>query len=254
MAPPLTDGLLRVLSYNIHKGFRAGNRAFILPDIRAHIRETGAQLVFLQEVLGEHSGHRERVDGYPTESQFEFLADSVWPHFAYGKNAVYSEGHHGNALLSQYPIRSWRNINLSTNRFEQRGLLHAIVDVPGAESVVHAFSLHLNLLDGGRQVQIRKVMDYIRQHVPAGERIVLGGDFNDWREKISDILDQEAGIAEVHRSLHGHHAVSFPSFWPLLRLDRIYYRGLTPRSARCLGGGTWSRLSDHLALQADFEL
>ncbi len=46
------------------------------------------------------------VDMPPEEldSQFAFLADEIWPHFAYGKNAIYSAGHHGNAILSKHPI------------------------------------------------------------------------------------------------------------------------------------------------------
>ena len=68
---------LRILSYNIHKGFSVGNTRFVLREMKEGIRKVGADLVFLQEVLGEHQRHAETVDGWPDASQFEFLADEV---------------------------------------------------------------------------------------------------------------------------------------------------------------------------------
>src|SRR5687767_3184071 len=114
----------RVLSYNIHKGFSM-DRRLVLSAIKEAIQSTKAEIVFLQEVIGEHSKHAKRVSDWPEDSHFEFLADSIWEHFAYGKNAVYTEGHHGNAILSRRPITFWENIDISNNRLERRGLLHA---------------------------------------------------------------------------------------------------------------------------------
>lgn len=37
----------------------------------------------------------------------------MWPQFAYGRNAVYPEGHHGNAVLSKHPILAHRNLDVS---------------------------------------------------------------------------------------------------------------------------------------------
>ena len=91
---------LRVLTVNTHKGFTAFNRRFILPELREAVRSTAADLVFLQEVVGEHDRNSSRYNNWPPTSQYEFLADSMWNDFAYGRNAVYTDGHHGNALLS----------------------------------------------------------------------------------------------------------------------------------------------------------
>src|SRR5690349_17254196 len=95
---------LRVLSYNIHKGFGPGNIKFILKKIKEALRSIHPDLVFLQEVLGHHEIHQKNIKGWPEQSQFEFLAHELWPHFAYGRNAVYTNGHHGNAILSKHPI------------------------------------------------------------------------------------------------------------------------------------------------------
>ena len=126
---------LRVLTVNTHKGFTALNRRFVLPELREAMRSTSADLVFLQEVVGEHERHSSRYNDWPQTSQYEFLADSMWSDFAYGRNAVYPDGHHGNALLSKYPIREYRNLDVSITGPERRGLLHCILDVPGHDEV-----------------------------------------------------------------------------------------------------------------------
>jgi endonuclease/exonuclease/phosphatase family metal-dependent hydrolase len=53
---------IKVLTYNIHKGFSFGNRAFVLDKIREGIRLVGADLVFLQELQGYHVLHSKKVN------------------------------------------------------------------------------------------------------------------------------------------------------------------------------------------------
>ena len=178
----LTKPPLRVLSYNIHKGFSM-DRRFVLERIKEVIHATQAELVFLQEVIGEHAGHRKKVDGWPITPQLEFLAGELWPHFAYGKNAVYSEGHHGNAILSSHPIIDFENIDISNNRFERRGLLHGTIEAvrPG-EPKLHVICVHLDLFEKGRLKQIEQIVKRIHEHVPDNAPLIIAGDFNDWRE------------------------------------------------------------------------
>ncbi len=246
---------LRVLSYNIHKGFRPGNRAFVLRRIREAIHEVNADLVFLQEVLGQADDARgSRHSDWPTLPQFEFLADSLWPHFAYGRNAVYTSGHHGNALLSKYPISSWENQDISTNRLERRGLLHAVVELPHRRHPLHAICAHLGLLETDRAEQVRSLCRRIQHMVPDTDPVVVGGDFNDWRARLSAPLERHVGLQETFLQLRGQHARTFPSWLPALPLDRIYTRGMKARRAVCLDGKPWSQLSDHVALYAELQL
>lgn len=103
----------KVLTVNIHKGFTAFNRKFMLHELREAVRSVGAEVVFLQEVSGRHATHPERWDNYPETPHYEFLADSIWPQYAYGRNAVYTDGHHGNAVLSKFPITHFENRDVS---------------------------------------------------------------------------------------------------------------------------------------------
>ncbi|WP_341538640.1 endonuclease/exonuclease/phosphatase family protein, partial [Pseudomonas viridiflava] len=118
-ATPVSASIsLNVLTMNMHMGFGIFNRRFILPELREAVRSVSADVVFLQEVHGEHQSHARNVKDWPTISQYEFLADSMWSDFAYGRNAVYPNGDHGNTLLSKYPIVSHENLDISIDGTE----------------------------------------------------------------------------------------------------------------------------------------
>ena len=193
----MSENRIRILTYNIHKGFSLDNR-FVLGAIKEAIHKTGAQLVFLQEVQGEHKKHSKKHQDWPLIPQLEYLADEVWTHHAYGKNAVYDHGHHGNAVLSLNPLVSWENIDISTNKLERRGLLHAVIApfAPGTPEV-HVVCVHLDLFEKGRVIQLDKICKRIHEHVPDGCPLIIAGDFNDWRENASSILENELGVKEV---------------------------------------------------------
>ena len=79
---------LRLATYNIHKGFSHFNRRMMVHELRHHLRLLDVDIVFLQEVQGEHEHHAQHVHNWPAEPQYEFLADEVWKDYAYGRNAV----------------------------------------------------------------------------------------------------------------------------------------------------------------------
>ena len=246
--------LLRVLSYNIHKGFALGNRSFILKNIKEAIRKSGADLVFLQEVLGEHRHHASRVKDWPSGSQFEFLADEVWSHYAYGKNAVYDAGHHGNAILCKFPIVEFSNINISSMPFENRGLLHAVIQIPKRGILAHCLCVHLGLLQRARKIQLEKIWRKIASEIKPNEPLIVAGDFNDWSERATTFLAKKIGLREAFHEFHGKHPRTFPSKFPILKLDRIYFRKVDLHEAKVLKGRPWTKLSDHSALYAEFKL
>ena len=246
--PALASGLsLRVLTVNTHKGFNAFNRRFILHELREAVRGTAADLVFLQEVHGEHQLHAGRHPGWPAKPHYEFLADSMWPAFAYGRNAVYPEGHHGNALLSRYPILSHDNHDISIAGNEERGLLHACIDLPGS-APLHAVCVHLGLREAQRRQQLA-LLCRLLEGFPAQAPLIVAGDFNDWRCQAGALL-AGCGLEPAFADKAGAPR-SFPARWPLLRLDRIYLRNLRVRSSQVLGSRPWPHLSDHLPLLAE---
>ncbi|MES2385355.1 MAG: endonuclease/exonuclease/phosphatase family protein [Pseudomonadota bacterium] len=245
---------LKVLTVNIHKGFTFFNRKFILHELREAVRTVGADVVFLQEVTGTHARHENKVANYPATPHYEFLADSIWPQFAYGRNAVYTNGHHGNAVLSKFPIISFENRDVSISGPERRGLLHCVLQIPGRETTVHAICVHLGLAESHRLKQLHMLCDMVHKDIPASAPVIVAGDFNDWRLRAHDVLERGAGMHEVFVQANGQAARTFPARFPMLRLDRIYVRNAIGHAPVVLPPRPWSHLSDHAPLAAEIEI
>ena len=242
---------LRICSYNIHKGFSQFNRRMVIHELRDRLRQLEVDIVFLQEVQGLHFRHATRHPDWPVEPQHEFLARDIWPASAYGGNAIYDHGHHGNAILSRFPILSTHNQDVSDHRFERRGLLHCEIS-PGPDlPTIHCVCVHLGLMAGSRRRQMDALARRMETLAGKDAPLLIAGDFNDWRNHADAQLTERLGVSEAFAGESGAPARSFPSRLPLFRLDRIYVRGLDVSASQVHFGQPWSRISDHAALTAD---
>lgn len=240
---------LRVLTVNIHKGFNAFNRRFVLHELREAVRAVRSDLVFLQEVEGGAGPAGAATVG----AQYEFLADRIWSDHAYGRNAVAEDRHHGNAVLSRFPVLRSCNHDVSLPGAEPRGLLHCVLERPAGLHDLHVMCVHLGLTEAHRRHQLMRLCETVRREVPADAPLVVAGDFNDWRSRANALL-RPCGLSEVFHHAHGRHARSFPARRPLLRLDRIYVRGVAAHRPLPMPRQPWSRLSDHAPLAAEIDL
>jgi endonuclease/exonuclease/phosphatase family metal-dependent hydrolase len=250
---------LRIATYNIHKGVTSFRSTPRIHALKHAMTSMEADILFLQEVQGRHDWHAARhAHAWPNEAQHEFLAGDSH-HAAYGKNAVYDHGHHGNALLSSYPIGAVRNHDVSDHRFEQRGILHCMVQTP--QCIVHCYVVHLGLFAGGRRRQALALIEAVLGSARSNDPIIIAGDFNDWGNQLSPILRNRLGVTEVfdnHADSDGQSfprpARTFPAFFPCLPMDRIYVRGFAVHSAHVLHGLQWAKLSDHAPVLATVQL
>lgn len=246
---------LKILSYNIHKGFDWNNRNYGLQEMKSLIKSTDAEIVFLQEVVGENKIFKDKG---LIDSQFEFLADEVWPHFSYAKNALYDHGHHGNLIMSKYPIESFENVNLSTNNYEKRGMLVCKIKIPATEDnpqekILMAACLHLNLLHSGRKIQYQKIKNYIDENSQGHKTpFIVAGDFNDWNQKSCRVFEEKMGMLEVHKASNGNFARTFPANVPILCLDRIYVKHLEVITSNVVFYD--QHLSDHLPIFCEVDI
>lgn len=238
---------LKIASFNIHKGVSSFNARLVLSKQRELLRKLSADIIFLQEVRGEHKRHRNLT----LNSQYEFLADSKWPEFAYGKNAVVSGGHHGNAILSKYPIVNWENEDVSASTIEQRGLLHCEMEIPGWSENLHCICVHFGLFALWRRKQLSALNSRIDSLVPKNAPLIVAGDFNDWRLEARSILPPKHYLQEVFEEAHGKKARTFPSILPMFKLDRIYIRGFKVQHCQVHSGVDVANISDHSALTAN---
>ncbi|KTD17367.1 endonuclease/exonuclease/phosphatase family protein [Legionella jordanis] len=246
---------LSLITYNIHKGFGLGKIRFLLPEMREALSGLNPDFVFLQEVQGEHRRREKRIGAWPDLPQFEYIAEKIWPHYLYAKNAVYQSGHHGNAILSKFPFEEFENINLSSMNRASRSILHGQIKIGGdSPQTIHLLCVHLGLFKAERASQCKALMERISRAVPEHEPLLMAGDFNDWRHHLSKPLAEELGIHEAFFRLEGQHARSFPAIKPAFCVDRIYFRGMEVADVQCLQGKPWRLLSDHVPLLARFEL
>ncbi len=243
----------RVLTYNIHKGFNVGNRRFVLHQIREALRTTDADVLLLQEIQGLHQRHEQKIVDWPALPQLEFIAEDVWSFCAYGKNAVYNAGHHGNAILSKQPLVQWENINVSPFPWASRSVLHGVIALPTGQEL-HVVCIHFGLIGHERRLQIKKLCERIDSHVPHDAPLIIAGDFNDWLGQADRLFHEQLDVQDVFHQTQGRYARTFPAWLPILQMDRIYYRGLTLLSCERLNHAPWQRLSDHAPLTASFSL
>ena len=180
--------LLRVVSYNIHKGRSLAGRDS-MGALRLGLHGLRPDLLFLQEVQGRNDRYARLT------AQHESLAAALRMDCAYGCNAIRSKTDHGNALLSNHPILNFENQDISDHKLEQRGLLHGVIDVGGRE--VHCFVVHLGLFAGGRIRQIEVMAERIKRMVPDGAPMLIAGDFNDWKDRLAPFFVEQLGVYEV---------------------------------------------------------
>ena len=136
-----------------------------------------------------------------------------------GLRIVRHSGHYGNALLTRHPVLAVRRHDLSFSWREPRGALDVDLDVHGTEARI--IVTHLGLTPGERRHQMRAILQIVATG-SAATPVVLLGDINEW--------------LPLGRPLRWLHAVfgrppaprSFPAFWPLVALDRIWAE---PRTA-----------------------
>jgi endonuclease/exonuclease/phosphatase family metal-dependent hydrolase len=240
--------LLRVATYNIHKGVQGIGpaRRLEIHNIGHAVEQLDADIVCLQEVRKMHRREAEYFARWPELPQAEFLAPEGYT-AVYRTNAHTRHGEHGNAMLSRWPVVSHQQEDMSDHRFEQRGLLHSVVTVH--QRSVHVLVVHLGLIKASRVRQLAQLRRFIEREIPADAAIVVAGDFNDWGSTVQHALGA-AGLV----SFDMQRAPTFPSRMPVVQLDHVYARGLTPLGLHVPRGRIWARMSDHLPLIAEFDL
>jgi endonuclease/exonuclease/phosphatase family metal-dependent hydrolase len=241
--------LIRVATYNIHKGVQGLGpaRRLEIHNLGHAVEQLDADVICLQEVRKLHRREEQYFTRWPELPQAEFLCPEGYV-AVYQTNARTKHGEHGNALLSRWPVVSHGHEDMSDHRFEQRGLLH--VEIQVQRRTVHVIVLHLGLIAGSRVRQLERLASFIDREIPKTAPVLVAGDFNDWGGKLRPVMNSH-GFWDYT----GEMAVkTYPSRLPLTQLDFVYARGLKPVSVEVPRGRIWWRMSDHLPLIAQFKL
>ena len=240
---------LRVLTYNIHKAVDL-NARFKLEPIAEVLRHHDADIVLLQEVtvgarrarhlhLGEEL---QRLCGYP------FQATELNVHFRTG-------GGYGNCTLSRLPIRRVRNLDLTISWHKRRACLWTTLELPHRTTRLRVGNLHLGLSAGERHRQIERLLhlDPVAR-LGHDEPLILGGDFNDWRNQLWPRWFRDRGFHYATRHQRAFGIRTFPSYSPLGALDKVFVRGLRVLNAARSKMAITRVASDHLPVIVELEL
>ncbi|THI96734.1 hypothetical protein E7Z54_15800, partial [Nocardioides sp.] len=159
---------ITVLSFNMH-GARGPGERVDLARIAREISAWKPDVVLLQEV----DDGRAR-SGF--QRQAAVLGKATGMTWVYGGNhSSRGTGPIGNAILSTYEVVDWQNILLPrAGGREQRGLLHAVLNVEGTE--VSVYSTHFD--HGSTLARVAQARASVRQLAKDPRPTVFGGDLN----------------------------------------------------------------------------
>jgi endonuclease/exonuclease/phosphatase family metal-dependent hydrolase len=221
---------VRIMTWNIH-GAVGRNPRFDVGRVVELIRRADPDIVALQEV-----DSRRYADGADT---FALLQQMLGEHGIGAKSITGEDGDYGQMLISRWPIATAEVHDISYPEREPRRAIEAEIDTPaGALRVVAA---HLGLSTHERRGQAKKLLEIAG---PGRMTTVVTGDFNDWFwvGSVRSVLAREFPGRTRYRT--------FPSWCPLLRLDRIYCRPAEALVASRIDGLA-RHLSDHIAVIAE---
>lgn len=240
--------IVRLVSYNIHRGLSPFRLIEVQENIAQVLKASSADILCLQEDISHEV------------LEISHLADrcsATWSHAVYGETVLAEKGSQGNSIFTSFPILATRNLDISASSGEPRRLLGVKLQITKGLSF-WVYCTHLGLRAHQRQENIELLNSHLRAHhefCPTSiEPLIVAGDFNDWRCQISGFLRESLFLQEAFEYLSGAPARTFPAFWPVLPLDRIYFKGLRPIAAHMVAIGSWKGHSDHLPIAFDFTL
>jgi endonuclease/exonuclease/phosphatase family metal-dependent hydrolase len=225
---------IRLLTWNIH-GALGRNPRFDLERVIALIGRWQPDLIALQEV-----DSRRTLPG--GGDPFVLLQNALGKHGVSARSITTADGHYGQILISCCPIINHEVCDISAPEREPRRAIKAEIETP--RGPIRVVATHLGLSVGERRGQARKLLAL----TGASDMVtVVLGDFNDWlwAGSVRGMLRHELPGFSRFRT--------FPSFFPLLRLDRIFCR---PASAlvRTYSDPAARAISDHLPVIADISV
>lgn len=225
---------IRIMSYNIHHGISRDGKLDI-NKIAEVIRESGAQIVGLQEVDN-------RFIRTFFRDQARELAEKLEMHYYFGENFTLFGAGYGNAVLSKFPIVNASNLQLDS-KGEQRGVVSARIDIYGKE--VNFLVTHLSLNRSIRDTQLQQIRKYIGL---LEDEVILVGDFNSTPEA-GEIMYMERELKEAAKEMGKEGLYTFVARDGAR--ERIDYIFLSPEIAVSDVYTIESDASDHLPLVAD---
>ena len=229
---------VRVVTYNIHTCVGV-DRRYDPSRIGAVLREIDADIACLQEV----GVRRRRIDRQA--DQWAYLGQVTGCRVITAPSVREHRRRFGNAILTRFPVLAAYSIDLTVAGHPPRSAIDA--DLLVGDRVLRVIATHFGLRAAERRLQANRLMAVLGRPETANrsptDAVLLMGDLNEWRGRAGAIrsLDRRLGRSTGART--------FPSWMPMLPLDRIYADGPAVLRDVCVYRSPLTRLaSDHLPL------
>jgi endonuclease/exonuclease/phosphatase family metal-dependent hydrolase len=237
--------MIRLLTYNIHKGIGGRDRRCRIERIVEVISQHEPDIVCLQEV----TRHARRTHGV---HQPRVLAKALqMPQRFYQMNVRYRRGGYGNLLLCRWTILDRLHICLRQRKRKPRGAQLAMIATPQGNLIV--VNWHLGLSDRERLWQADRLLSCDRLPGDPAAPVLVAGDTNDWRGRLARGPLAQHGFRELTNPAARFR--TFPAWLPTGSLDKCYARGaIYVHEVRRVVSREARIASDHLPLVVDFEI
>lgn len=237
--------MMRLLSYNIHKGIGGRDRRYDLARIIAVIEHERPDLICLQEV----------AQGIPrtnSDDQALLLSNAFAGYTpVFQTNHRFRVGSYGNLVLSRWPIEIAHDVCLRYLNRKKRGAQLLVVRTPSGP--LHLVNWHLGLAESTRRWQANYLLEHHHFRESAHLPTLITGDFNDWRNTLAGVAFARHGLTQVTQPLHRF--LSFPAYLAMGALDKVFCcQQVQVEHARVLRNRLARAASDHLPLVLDFRL
>ncbi len=224
---------LRMLCYNI-RGGRARDGERNLSRIGAMLDRYDIDIAVFQEM-------ETRPSRRGTLHDIDLIAGQGRAHRHYAGSLADIHGWFGNLIVSRYPFLHTLVHNLETSpRYQPRTAADVLADTPLGPLRVIGTHLSLSFLERLREARrLMKMIDQVEQ--TEKNPLFLMGDINEWRGNVTLIRHLNDIMIPVPVGK------TFPAFWPVFRLDRIWHDRPTLKvRAEVLRQKDVAILSDHL--------
>ena len=203
--------MLTVVSYNVHECVGTDGRRD--PErIARIIQELDADIVGLQEVDFSPRGENKSY-------QLNYISAATGLCAIAAPTIQRIDAEFGNALLTRPEIHTLQLHDVSFPGRQPRGVIDAVIAFE--DKTIRVLVTHLGLHARERKHQVQRLLKILNQDRDIDCTILLG-DINEWRPQGFAIRMFNAKLGK------GISARTFPSFYPVFALDRLW---VSPRTA-----------------------
>jgi endonuclease/exonuclease/phosphatase family metal-dependent hydrolase len=231
--------LFTAASYNIHQCVGTDKKRD--PQrVAAVIRDLQVDVIGLQEVDFNPQGKTR-------SHQLDYLAETTGMTAVAGPTIRQAGAEFGNALLTCREITRVRHHDVTVVRRQPRGVIDAEIECAG--KIVRVLVTHLGLAVNERRRQAQSLLRILREQKENYDFTLVLGDINEWRPRGFALYGLDAFLGKIPSPR------TFPSFFPVFALDRIWVRPKAALRKITVANDDSARIaSDHLPVLATITL